>query len=260
MARSLRKSAAIDPFFGEPQGAAKLKHEVLRQHLTIYANKTGRRAPVVFLDGYAGPGRYGDGSPGSPKLMVDAARALREHRNIHCIFVEEDSIHWQQLKAMLAEFGDDDSEALHGRLEEHLDEILTKSVGKSLHVFLDPYGLAIPFRTLVDMLRRRPRNGPRGFQPTEVILNFSINGITRAAGRLDKRHEDPAVERGRETRLRGLEEFLDGQWWHHIWRAGGPDRVAKILDGYLERFRAEMRGWKTLPVPVADRWNGPPSY
>jgi hypothetical protein len=70
MARAARKSTAVDQFFDEPQGAAKLKHEVLRQHLTIYASKTGRRTPVVFLDGYAGPGRYGDGSPGSPGLWL----------------------------------------------------------------------------------------------------------------------------------------------------------------------------------------------
>jgi three-Cys-motif partner protein len=149
----------MDGFFEEPQGAAKLKHEVLRQHLAVYVQTTGSRAPVVLLDGYAGPGQYAEGSPGSPLLMVDTAKAL-ENRDIHCIFVERNRNHWQQLRELLAELGDDDSEPLWGKLEERLDKILAEAAGKSLFVFLDPFGLAIPFAMLGDVLRRRPATDP----------------------------------------------------------------------------------------------------
>jgi three-Cys-motif partner protein len=250
----------MDGFFEEPQGAAKLKHEVLRQHLAVYVRTTGSRAPVVLLDGYAGPGQYAEGSPGSPKLMVDTARALQD-RDVHCIFVERNRQHWQQLRELLAELGDDDSEPLWGRLEERLDEVLAKAGGKSLFVFLDPFGLAIPFAMLGDVLRRRPRFGPgRLFQPTEVILNFSVSGINRAAGRRDSRADDPAVAKMHQTRLEELEAFLGGPWWGGTWQQGGTDRVRRILDEYLARFRAAFPGWKTLTVPVADYWDGPSSY
>lgn len=249
----------MDGFFEEPQGAAKLKHEVLRQHLAVYVRTTGSRAPVVLLDGYAGPGQYAEGSPGSPRLMVETATALH-NRNIHCIFVERDRQHWQQLRELLVQLGDDDSEPLHGRLEERLDEVLGRAAGKSLFMFLDPFGLAIPFAMLCATLRRRPRYGPGVFQPTEVILNFSVSGINRAAGRLDSRTDDPTVAKMHQTRLEELEAFLGGPWWRTIWQKSGKDRVTRILDEYLTRFRTVFPKWKTLTVPVADYWDGPPSY
>jgi three-Cys-motif partner protein len=241
----------VDGFFEEPQGAAKLKHEVLRQHLAVYVRTTGSRASVVLLDGYAGPGQYAEGSPGSPRLMVDTAKALQD-RDVHCIFVERDRQHWHQLQELLAELGDDDSEPLWGKLEERLDEVLVKAAGKSLFVFLDPFGLAIPFAMLEAMLRRRPRFAPgRVFQPTEIILNFSVSGINRAAGRLDSRTDDLTIARMHQTRLEELEAFLGGPWWQAIWQQSGKDRVARILDEYLARFRAAFPRWKTLTVPAA---------
>jgi three-Cys-motif partner protein len=250
----------MDGFFEEPQGAAKLKHEVLRKHLAVYVRTTGSRAPVMLLDGYAGPGQYAEGTPGSPRLMVDTARALQD-RDVHCVFVERNRNHWQQLRELLAELGDDDSEPLHGKLEQRLDEVLGKAAGKSLFVLLDPFGLAIPFAMLGDMLRRRPRYGARRvFQPTEVILNFSVSGVNRAAGRVDSQTESPTIAKMHQTRLEELEAFLGGPWWRATWQQGGAGRVRQILDEYLVRFRAAFPGWKTLTVPVADYWDGPPTY
>jgi hypothetical protein len=92
--------ASLSDFFDEPQGAAVLKHEVLRQYLRIYGGKTGSRTGVVLVDGYAGPGRYADESPGSPELMVNTARALRTE-NVHCVFVERERRLREQLKTLL---------------------------------------------------------------------------------------------------------------------------------------------------------------
>ena len=83
---------------------------MLRQYLPIYGAKTGSRTHVVLVDGYAGPGRYADESPGSPELMVKTARALRTV-NAHCVFVERDRTLREQLKTLLVdELGDRDSE------------------------------------------------------------------------------------------------------------------------------------------------------
>lgn len=56
----------------------KIKHAILREYLNgwlpIMASWNGR---IVFIDGFAGPGKYSDGAPGSP---IIALRALLEHR------------------------------------------------------------------------------------------------------------------------------------------------------------------------------------
>jgi three-Cys-motif partner protein len=237
---------------------------VLRRYLPVYAGKTGSRTPVVFLDGYAGPGRYADGSPGSPELMVQTAQALSELRtiDIHCVFVERDREHRERLQRLLVdELGDQDSEVLHGRIEDRLGQVVAGAAGRSLFVFLDPFGLAVPFDMLVKLLRGRPRRGLRGWQPTEVLLNFSINGINRAAGRLDGVPADERMEKYRAARLEQLDAFLGGQWWHQPWRAHPRDgRVEALLDGYLARLQHALPGWHPLSIAVRDRYDGPPSY
>ena len=50
------------------------KHDLLRRYLPRFAGKTGSRAPgVVYLDGYAGRGRYQDGSPASAERILQIA-------------------------------------------------------------------------------------------------------------------------------------------------------------------------------------------
>jgi three-Cys-motif partner protein len=250
----------VDEFFTQPQGAAVLKHKVLRDYVPVYARKTGSKTSVVLLDGYAGPGRYDDGSSGSPQLMVETAQKLKGS-DVHCMFVEENPRHCERLEALLRELGEHDAEVFPGDVEEHLDFIVRASEGKSLLVFLDPFGLSIPFELLTRTVLRRSRYGrQRQFQPTEVLLNFSLNGIYRSAGRLDSTAENAAAAKANATRLRELDGFLGGAWWHAIWRSKAEDRVKQIFDHYLQQVGATGSGWKTLAVPVADRWDGAPVY
>jgi three-Cys-motif partner protein len=130
---------------------------------------------VVFVDGYAGPGRYADGSPGSPELMVQTARALRT-ANVECVFVERERAVREQLRNLLTEeLGERDPTVLDGRIEERLEHIVQGATGKSLFIFLDPFGLGIPFDLLVGTLRDRPRGGVRGWLCT-CSSAFPVNG------------------------------------------------------------------------------------
>lgn len=68
------------PFFVSKKAAAVLKHALLDKYVVPFASKTGKHAPdgrVVYLDGYAGPGRYDDGTPGSPALILESAAPSR---------------------------------------------------------------------------------------------------------------------------------------------------------------------------------------
>jgi len=70
----------------EPHTAAK--HEILRRYLNAWFPILGsHHGRVVFLDGFAGPGIYSHGEPGSP---IVALRTLFEHSYFHqlkCEFV-----------------------------------------------------------------------------------------------------------------------------------------------------------------------------
>ncbi|MDX2709723.1 hypothetical protein PV350_44020, partial [Streptomyces sp. PA03-6a] len=68
------------------------KHELLGRYIPPFGGMTGtqsRDGRVVYLDGYAGEGRYENGEPGSAEI---ALRVAAHHRsvglNLSCFFVE----------------------------------------------------------------------------------------------------------------------------------------------------------------------------
>lgn len=69
----------------EEQTAAK--HLILRKYLEGWFGVMGNSQPrIVYLDAFAGPGEYSDGTPGSPLIALDV---LRNHRVLgtKCEFV-----------------------------------------------------------------------------------------------------------------------------------------------------------------------------
>lgn len=86
---------ANDAFFKQRKPVAVFKHKLLVDYLTAWATKLSvySNGAVAFLDGYAGTGRYEDGTPGSPLVAMNAAQALRDQQSpkvLRNFFVESD--------------------------------------------------------------------------------------------------------------------------------------------------------------------------
>ncbi|MGH8905506.1 MAG: hypothetical protein ACRD0K_03080 [Egibacteraceae bacterium] len=144
-------------------------------------------------------------------------------------------------------------------------------------VFLDPYGLAIPFDQLVEQLFHRRHT-------TEVVVNFSLAALRRLGGFLDKDYwdrtepgpvdlfgesakPDMSPERARKaTEQRDrmialMDEFLGGGWWHDIKRSSGPGWREYVRDEYVRRLcGAGSRGWMSWAVSIPDKFDGKPVY
>jgi three-Cys-motif partner protein len=253
-------------FFERPQAAARLKHQLLGRYLRVFVQKVGSTSAgkrVVFLDGYAGPGVYGDETPGSPALALDVAALVATTDNLVGYVVEANKAHYQRLKA-LVEDRRPDWFVYHGHVEDHLDDILAKAGKLPLFAFLDPFGLAVPLDTITAKLLSRSGRWSAGSPPraaTEVLLNFSLSGLRRNAGHLDSQATDPRYLAARTTILERVDRTLGGPWWRSIWQGRPPgDREDAILDGYLRRVAGTTGVWQVTAVPVADRWQGPPVY
>src|SRR5215213_3495632 len=97
---------ANSDFFGQRSAQAVLKHGVLARYAHYFAGRAGSatRGRVAFIDGYAGEGRYQDGSPGSPLLLASqATRAEMFGRDVKLAFVEQDPARREQLRQSLEE-------------------------------------------------------------------------------------------------------------------------------------------------------------
>jgi three-Cys-motif partner protein len=252
-------------FFEKRQGAAFLKHALLGRWARIFASMTGSTAPearVVYVDPYAGPGTYKDGSEGSPAIAIDTAELLGELRYIDGIFVEKDPKSYRALKEYLDEHRPDWI-VLKGDAEEHVDDIFELAGDEApMLAFLDPFGLGLSFDSTVRFLRRSEHTQwGRHERATEVLLNISLPGLRRNCGKLNDNGRDPKYLRARATILDNVDMVLGGDWWRDIWLSEDDERVEQILDEYVRRLtKAAGYGQGWFRVPVSDRWGGPPSY
>jgi three-Cys-motif partner protein len=244
-----------DSFFQRRQAAAVLKHGILKRYPTVFATMTGRRSTggrVLYLDGHAGPGRYEDGSPGSPLLAVQtAARVSEWRRDVECVFIEHDECHFANLKACLTQEAPPDLtwHAWHGDVTDLIDDVLHVADGAPLLAFFDPFGVALPYDTLVGKLLARP-----AVLPTEVLLNLNLEMVWRIGGLLT----------GAETRsvhtIERLDRFFGDTWWQDVFaaarRGGEPGSAARaaqeVAAEYCGRVQAAT-GYGTFSVPVRRR-------
>lgn len=252
-------------FFAEQQGAAVLKHGLIRRYPRVFASKTGKWATnhrVVLVDGYAGAGVYEDGSVGSPVLAADTASALSATRNVVGVYVEKDDEMFTRLEKVMAAHPDHEAHVLNGSVEDKLDEILALAGTSPSFFFFDPFGLGIPFDLLTgNVLARSQRQGAfRSGPATEVLLNFSLSGLRRQAGHLTSRSIDPTYLKARDTIIESLDSWLGGDYWRSMWTRGDDNKLLEITREYCNRLHQAAGGWSYWSVPVSDRWDGPASY
>lgn len=89
----------------------KAKHAILISYLKAWAPILARRAkrlglentPLRFIDGFAGPGIYDKGEPGSPILALNAIldREVKLPAKVRFLFIEKDKERFESLEAQL---------------------------------------------------------------------------------------------------------------------------------------------------------------
>lgn len=221
-----------DPFFVSKSAAAVLKHGILSRYLPPFVSKVGSTSSghrVALLDGYAGPGRYKDGTAGSPALLAETARTVSAYRTVECHLVEQKRTSYKLLQSFLSGEGADlSATAYPGRVQTHLNTVLAASSGIPLFSYLDPFGFGVPFADVVRLLRRHPEpNGPA----TEVLLNFTANGIRRAGGFLKPGREITPSE---EKTLQLGDAACGGDWWRVIVKS--QTVLEKAVEGVAQEY------------------------
>jgi three-Cys-motif partner protein len=248
---------ADDRFWEKPELPSVFKHTLLEKYVPQFAGMTGSRAEarrVVFLDGYAGRGRYQDGSLGSAERILKVAQQQRSKGTVSwsCWFIERDGSDAEQLAMVVDEYARQGlhAKAHHGVVLEVLDKVVREAVGYPLFVFLDPCGLGIPYQRLIGLLRNERRHT---WPPTEILLNFSLEAVRRIGGHA-------ASELGSEASRRRLDDVLGGSWWQPLAANGvTTEAVAAISTTFCDRL-ADDSGMELVSVPVRRAPNRKPLY
>jgi len=156
------------------------KHEILKGYLgawfPIMGTITGR---IVYIDGFAGPGKYKSGEPGSPIIALKSAQHHRvpTWKEIKFLFIERDKRRYNCLKALVEDVKWNPKSQIILRnksfsefITPHLDDLESKrGLSDPTFAFVDPFGWAdVPFDSIRRIL---------GVRWSEVLVTFMIEEI-----------------------------------------------------------------------------------
>jgi len=163
----------------QPHTAAK--HRILRRYLQAWFPKlTAYHGRVVFIDGFAGPGHYTGGEPGSP---VVAVKTVLEHthdlsgKELVFLFVEEDGDRYRHLVQEIEKLSIPPNikiQSAQGTFVEMTNQIL-EQLGEDdmapAFIMVDPFGVkGLPLSTL-------KRFG--AYRRTEFLVSFMYESMNR---------------------------------------------------------------------------------
>lgn len=168
----------------------KAKHRILRGYLDAWLpimSDANRR--LVYIDGFAGPGVYAGGEPGSP---IIALKAYLEHKYRHGItaelvyaFIEEDEGRVARLREEVAKLGPLPDQVKvgihHGAYEDIFSETLKDIERRGARLaptfaFIDPFGYSQVSMTLAGRFLQ--------FARCEVLIYVPFRFVARFVSRV----------------------------------------------------------------------------
>jgi three-Cys-motif partner protein len=216
------------------------KHEVLlaffNKWVSTHSETFAKRGSglVRIYDGFAGPGVYTGGEPGSPLILM---RALCTNPNLNgrwsevryeFSFVEKSAARATRLRQELLRLETQMQKAgvwtnrilwlvTCGRYEDNVPKRVPGN--SALFLFLDPFGYSHAPMTLTQDVIQQPKSDTLIFVPLSFVNRFV----------------------DREGQARALDRFFGTSAWRNV--PDGPTRPAALLELFQEQLRAGGLEW-----------------
>ncbi len=211
----------------------RAKHEILKRYLQAWVPilSLGRFPKVLYVDGFAGPGIYSGGEPGSPIIALRAGHDQRVPitAQIRFLFIEKVADRAEMLEKQIAaeaptfptnfrvQVLNDTFEAAFGRVLESY-----KEQGQRLpptFAFIDPFGWDVPFAMVAEIM---------SYRSCEVLVTFMYEEINRFIGLPDQE--------------RNFDKFFGCADWRDGITLIGPEKRNRFLhDLYMRQLHTEAK-------------------
>jgi len=207
----------------------RAKHEILKRYLQAWVPilSLGRFPRVLYVDGFAGPGIYSGGEPGSPIIALRAARDQQVPiaAEISFLFLEQKAARAEILEKQIAaeapslppnfrfRVRNDTFEAAFGRV---LKSYETRSQRlPPTFAFIDPFGWDVPFSIVAKIMN---------YPNCEVLVTFMYEEINRFIGHPDQE--------------KNFDRFFGCEDWREGIALVGPEKRNRFLhDLYMRQLR-----------------------
>ncbi len=198
-------------FFSEKRSWSKIKDRVLGTYMVPYLSKVKTlQRPILLIDAFAGPGRFEDGSVGSPVIICEAAERYAKGQYL-AIFVNEKKKHHQLLSEELSPLIEKGKVIpIHGTAANLLSEVEDRLRDHTVFLYLDPFGLKGCEFSMIEPFLRRDKTFS-----TEIIINISVPTLHRLAATkavMEGRNDTPLIDSYNNR----LSQVLGGDYWKTI--------------------------------------------
>lgn len=253
-----------DVFFVEKKAWSVVKDELLGCYFKPYVQKIlYTRKPLVYVDCFAGKGKFEDGNPGSPLIALDimdqcsAATTLQQRPNIEATFI--DLNYADDLRNNLSAYPW--VQIVSGKYEDNIKSILRGKENCNVFLYIDPYGIKALQCSFFDSFAKR-------FNSIELLINMNSFGFIREACHAlgttfdDKAIFDDLVEYeptkldASEKSIRELNEIAGGDYWQPIIEAykkgeiDGYDAEALFAEQYCMRLMDNYTYVLNMPLRI----------
>jgi three-Cys-motif partner protein len=252
----------IDEFFKEKRQWSETKDKILGDYIDCYLKTvTWRRRPIIIIDAFSGPGKFGDNTEGSPLIICKAIdrRVPKAGIEIGCIFADKRQAHRHALETSISSYIQRGmaSKPLSS-FSEALAYALEIGKGSTLFFYLDPYGIKdLQFDTVRQIYERSPN------QSTEVLINFSYPTVMRMSGNWSYGDSSEEISRRvKETKVETLDGVMGGNYWLPIVTNPGLDKVQRedaVVNAYTDRVREFFKFAYSIPVKELEKSPGVPA-
>lgn len=231
-------------FFTGKRPWSKIKDQIISKYLVPYLNKVSvLNKKVVIVDAFAGPGRFDDGTKGSPLIICETAERIVPN-NYLAIFVNKEKGCHEGLNRNIRSFIDNNSaKSVYGQAKDLLSVLGTIIGDSTLLLYLDPFGLkGCDFDLLEPYLGRDKKFS------TEIIINLSMPTLHRYAT-WNAVKSNAATNQTKS--LNGqLSKILGGEDWKKImWSdVSAAEKEKQVIEMYLNRLMRYLPYAGSCPV------------
>lgn len=221
-------------FFKGKRPWSKIKDQILSKYMRPYLLKVSKLGkPIILIDAFAGPGKFEDGSAGSPLILCQAAQKHLKNQEYLTIFVNQEATHHEKLSYVLSSF--DNVITIFGNAEKFLAKVQNILKDHTVFLYLDPFGLkGCELSSVIKPFLQRNQA-----YSTEIVVNLSIQTVHRFAAHkavYKGKSNDPLIR----SRHAQLTKALGGDYWKNILLSNNPKTPEEKAEEIMARYRKNI--------------------
>ena len=239
-------------FFDSKRDWSRYKDFILGYYLVPYLPKVATLGrPIAVFDCFAGPGRFGDGSLGSPLLIASVIERARS-RNLDVIahVFEEKLKPYKELENNVAPYSPY-VKAHYQPFHEAVPVITDLAPTHSIFVYLDPFGVRpITGENIQTIL------ATKSVTSVELLMNFNVAALVRNAEAAIKN-----VFMESNTLWEGhINQICGGDYWRETIKSAKPfhEKVEGVLSKYVEWLKGQTE--YVMSYDVKEHYGGQSKY